>query len=193
MLASKAARWSGRTSIRASRIAVTTCLPADRDPSRHADRTCPHNRHALISRFLRHVASATATTLRVLPSFLEEVFHLGFQKEAVPEDEIGLCHGRNIGAGLAIGVRVNTRSHQGAHLDNVATDLAGGVGDHAGCRNDLHLVVRRQRSLASRRTPGSQRRWHRRRRTESWRRVSRENPVKHGSDNQTLVRECFCE
>ena len=49
----------------------------------------------------------------------------------IEENEIRVGHRHNVGTCLAIGVRVNARPHQGAHLHRVAANNAGGVGDHA--------------------------------------------------------------
>ena len=68
----------------------------------------------------------------VLAEMQQEVLHLGLEIEAVPEHQIRLRHGGDVGAGLAIGMRVHARPHQGPHLDQIATDLRDGIGDHAG-------------------------------------------------------------
>jgi len=63
---------------------------------------------------------------------VHEFLHLRFEIEAVPEHEIGLGHGEDVGARLTIGMRIDTRPHQRLHIDQLAAHLSNGVGDHAG-------------------------------------------------------------
>ena len=81
----------------------------------------------------------------------ENVFHLRLEVEPVGDDEIGPRHRENVGAGLAIGVGVDTRPHQRPDLDRVAAHLANGIGEHARRRHHLQRGGSAQRMGQQRR------------------------------------------
>ena len=59
----------------------------------------------------------------------------------MPKHQIGAGHRDDVGAGLAIGMRIDAGAHQGLDRDQIAADLARGVGDHAGGGDDLQNSV----------------------------------------------------
>ena len=72
----------------------------------------------------------------------QELLELRLEVKAVPKDKIGLRGGDDVGPRLAIGVGVNPRPHQGGDIHQLAADLAGGVGDHAGGGDNGQAVLR---------------------------------------------------
>ena len=68
---------------------------------------------------------------------VEEILHLCFQIEAMPQDQVGAGHGDDVTAGLTIRMRVNAGAHQALNLNLITTDLTGGIGDHTGGGNHL--------------------------------------------------------
>ena len=76
----------------------------------------------------------------------QEGFKLCFKIQAMPQDQISAGHGNDVAAGLAIGVRIDTRTHQCGDGDKVAPDLSSGIGHHPGGGNH------RQGGLCQRKT-----------------------------------------
>ena len=79
---------------------------------------------------------------------VKEIFHLCLKVQPVPQHQIGPGHGDDIGAGLTVRVRIDPRPHQPLDLNQISTDLACRIGDHAGGGNDAQRRFR----------PGSHRR-----------------------------------
>ena len=55
----------------------------------------------------------------------------------MPEHEVGLSHGDDVGARLPIGMRIDSGAHQCPDLDRLPANPACGVCDHAGRRDHL--------------------------------------------------------
>jgi hypothetical protein len=67
---------------------------------------------------------------------VQEVLEAGFEGEAVPEDEIGIAHRGDVGAGLPVEMRVDALAHQRPDRGALARDVARHVGDLARGRDD---------------------------------------------------------
>ena len=78
-----------------------------------------------------------------------EVFHLRFEVKAVPQNEIGARYRRDICARLPIGMRIDAGAHECLHLNEIAADLADGIRDHAGRRDDIEPRFGMRRRLCN--------------------------------------------
>ena len=67
----------------------------------------------------------------------QDPLKLRFKIESMPQHQIGARHGHDVAAGLPIGMRVHTGSHQRLDRHKVAANLTGGIGNHAGRGNDI--------------------------------------------------------
>ena len=79
----------------------------------------------------------------------KEIFHLRFEIQTVPQDQIGPCQCNDVAPRLTVGMRVHARAHQPLHGDPCATNNLSGVGDHACCRD--HVQRRGGRSIGCQR------------------------------------------
>ena len=62
----------------------------------------------------------------------KEILQLRLEIETIPENQVGLRHGHDVGTGLSISVRVDARTHQRVHIDQGPAYPRCGVCDHAG-------------------------------------------------------------
>ncbi len=60
----------------------------------------------------------------------QHLSHRPLEVEPVVEDQVGVRHARDVALARLVEVGVHARPHQRAHLDPVAPDAAGRIGDH---------------------------------------------------------------